>query len=87
MWLKYSLMGLHIDAMKLNNMKKSPIEFINLSFSALMVVLTVAGAFTFYFTDLMEDRVFGNKRYILGTIFLAYAIYRSYRMYKAYRAQ
>jgi len=68
-------------------MKKSPIELINLSFSTLMVLLTIAGAYTFYFTDLMEDRVFGNKRYILGTIFLSYAIYRSYRMYKAYKAQ
>ena len=68
-------------------MKKSPIELINLSFSALMVVLTIVGAFVFFFTDLMDDRVFGNKRYILGTIFLAYSIYRSYRMYKAYKVQ
>lgn len=66
-------------------MKKSPIEIINLSFSALMVLLTFVGAIAFYFTDLLNDRVFGNKRYILGTIFLAYAIYRSYRMYKAYK--
>lgn len=68
-------------------MKKSPIELINLSFSALMVLITIVGAITFYFTDLLSDRVFGNKRYILGTIFLAYAIYRSYRMYKAYKTQ
>lgn len=66
-------------------MKKSPTELINLSFSALMVIITIVGAFTFYFTDLLEDRVFGNKRYILGTIFLGYSIYRSYRMYKAYK--
>jgi len=51
-----------------------------------MVIITIVGAFTFYFTDLLEDRVFGNKRYILGTIFLGYSIYRSYRMYKAYKA-
>lgn len=68
-------------------MKKSAIELINLSFSALMVLLTITGAFVFFFTDLMDDRVFGNKRYILGSIFLLYSAYRSYRMYKAYKAQ
>jgi hypothetical protein len=62
-------------------MKKSPIELINLSFSTLMVLLTITGFFVFLFTDLMSDRVFGVKRYILAVIFLAYAIYRSYRMY------
>ncbi len=61
-------------------MKKSPIELINLSFSTLMVLLTITGFFVFLFTDLMSDRVFGLKRYILAIIFLAYAIYRSYRM-------
>jgi len=64
-------------------MKKTPIELINLVFSGLMVLLTITGTFVFLFTDLMSDRVFGNKRYILGFVFLAYAIYRSYRMYTA----
>lgn len=63
-------------------MKKSPIELINLSFSILMVLITTVGAYVFFFTDLMNDRVFGNKRYILGTIFITYAIYRTYRIYK-----
>ena len=62
-------------------MKKSPIELINLSFSTLMVLLTITGFFIFLFTDLMSDRVFGVKRYILAIIFLAYSVYRSYRMY------
>lgn len=62
-------------------MKKSPIELINLSFSTLMVLLTITGFFVFLFTDLMTDRVFGFKRYILAIIFLGYAVYRSYRMY------
>lgn len=52
-------------------------------FSAVMVIITFAGAFVFFFTDLMQDKAYGSKRYILGTIFLAYAIYRSYRMYSA----
>ena len=68
-------------------MKKSPIELINLSFSTLMIVLTITGFFVFLFTDLMSDRVFGFKRYVLAFIFLAYAIYRSYRMYKVFKKE
>ncbi len=63
-------------------MKKSPTELINLSFSAIMVLLTTTGCFVFLFTDLLSDRVFGNKRYVMAIVFLAYAIYRSYRMYQ-----
>ena len=63
-------------------MQKSPTELINLTFSSLMVLLTITGFFVFLFTDLLSDRVFGNKRYILAFVFLAYAIYRSYRMYQ-----
>ena len=68
-------------------MKKSPIELINLSFCTLMIVLTITGFFVFLFTDLMSDRVFGFKRYVLAFIFLAYAIYRSYRMYKVFKKE
>ncbi len=53
---------------------------INLVFSGLMVVLTISGAIIFLFTDLFTDRVFGRNRYILGVVFLIYAVYRSYRM-------
>lgn len=67
-------------------MKKSPTELINLVFSGLMVLLTFTGAIVFFFTDLFEDRAYGNKRYILGTVFLAYCLYRSWRMYTAYKA-
>ena len=66
-------------------MKKSPIELINLTFSSMMVLLTAAGFFVFLFTDFFSDRVFGNKRYILACVFLAYAIYRSYRMYQVFK--
>jgi len=68
-------------------MKKSPIELINLVFSGLMVLITLAGAIVFLFTDLMSDRAYGNKRIILGAVFLAYAIYRSYRMYTALKKE
>lgn len=65
-------------------MKKSPTELINLTFSGLMILLTLAGAIVFWFTDLFSDRAYGSKRIILGTVFFAYAIYRSYRMYSAF---
>lgn len=67
-------------------MKKTPIEMINLTFSAIMILITVIGAFVFLFTDLMNDRLFGVRRYILGFIFIIYSIYRSYRVYKAVKA-
>lgn len=68
-------------------MKKSPIELINLVFSGMMVLLTFTGSIVFLFTDLMSDKAFGNKRIILGVIFLAYAIYRTYRMYIAFQSE
>jgi uncharacterized membrane protein len=66
-------------------MKKSPVEMMNLVFSGMMILLTLSGAIVFLFTDLLSDRAYGNKRIILGIIFLAYAIYRSYRVYTAYQ--
>ncbi len=66
-------------------MKQSPTELINLSFSVIMVLITFVGAFVFLFTDLMSDKVFGNKRYVMAVVFLAYAIYRSYRIYKVFK--
>jgi len=68
-------------------MKKSPVELINLVFSSLMVLLTFTGSIVFLFTDLFSDRAFGNKRIVLGIVFLAYAIYRSYRMYTALKKE
>ena len=67
-------------------MKKSPTELMNLVFSGIMILLTLTGAIVFLFTDLLSDRAYGNKRIILGVIFLAYAIYRSYRVYAAFKA-
>lgn len=68
-------------------MKKSPVELINLVFSAVMVLITFTGSIVFLFTDLLSDRAFGNKRIVLGIVFLAYAIYRSYRMYSAFKKE
>lgn len=67
--------------------KKSPIELINLMFSAIMVLLTFTGSLIFAFTDWFEDRAYGTKRYILSVVFMAYSIYRIYRMYQAFRVE
>lgn len=67
-------------------MKKSPTELINISFSVLMIVLTLSGFIIFMFTDYFSDRAVGPKRYILAIIFLAYSIYRGYRVYNVIRA-
>lgn len=67
-------------------MKKTPVELMNLTFSGIMILLTLSGAIVFLFTDLLSDRAYGDKRIILGIIFLAYSIYRSYRVYTAYKA-
>lgn len=68
-------------------MKKTPTEMINLAFSGIMVLLTFTGAIVFLFTDLLSDRAFGNKRIVLGAVFLAYAVYRSYRMYQVFNTK
>ena len=65
--------------------KKSPTELINLVFSCMMVLLTFTGAIVFFFTDLLSDKAFGNKRIVLGVVFLAYAIYRSFRIYNVHK--
>lgn len=66
-------------------MKRSPIELINLSFTGIMILLTVCGFFVFLFTDLFSDRVYGTKRYVLAIVFLTYAIYRGYRVYQVFK--
>jgi hypothetical protein len=66
-------------------MKLSPTELINLSFTGIMILLTVCGFFIFLFTDLFSDRVYGTKRYVLAVVFLVYAVYRSYRVYTIFK--
>lgn len=67
--------------------KKSPTEMMNLVFSGIMVLLTFTGSIVFLFTDLLSDKAYGNKRIVLGVVFLAYAIYRTYRMYNVLKPE
>jgi hypothetical protein len=66
---------------------KNGINYVTLWFSAAMVILVLAGAIAFIFTDFMEDRVYGTKRVVLTLVFLAYAIYRAIRIYQIFRAK
>jgi hypothetical protein len=67
----------------MNTKKHSPIAYINLAFSMVMVLVTLFGSFIFLFTDLLMENASGYRRTILGIVFLAYAIYRGYRIYKS----
>jgi hypothetical protein len=51
-----------------------------------MVLIVIAGAIAFTFTDFMIDRVYGNKRIILTVVFLAYATFRGVRIYQIFKA-
>jgi hypothetical protein len=53
---------------------------ITIWFSAVMILLVTCGAFLFAFTDVMSDRLSGNKRLILIFVFAAYSLYRAFRL-------
>ena len=52
-------------------------------FGMIMIILVVAGAFTFSFTDVMSDRLFGDKRTGFIIMLFAYAVYRGFRLYQS----
>jgi hypothetical protein len=53
---------------------------ITIWFSAVMILLVTCGAFLFAFTDVMSDRLSGNKRVMLIFVFAAYSLYRAFRL-------
>lgn len=60
---------------------------VTLWFSVFMVVIVIAGAIAFTFTDFMSDRLYGNKRIILTVVFLAYAVFRGIRIYQVFKSK
>lgn len=50
-----------------------------------MVLLVVAGAFAFIFTDFMIDRVSGGRRFMMIVVFCAYGAFRGMRVYQQLR--
>ena len=65
---------------------KNNLNFVTLWFSVLMVIVVIAGAIAFTFTDFMSDRVYGSKRVILTVVFLGYAIFRGIRIYQVFKS-
>ena len=59
---------------------------VTLWFSVFMVLIVIAGAFAFTFTDFMIDRVYGTKRIVLTVVFLGYAVFRGIRIYQVFKA-
>ena len=51
-------------------------------FGLVMIILVLAGAFAFMFTDFMSDKLFGGKRTGFIVMLFAYAVYRSFRLYQ-----
>lgn len=52
-------------------------------FGMIMIILVIAGAFMFSFTDVMSDRLFGAKRTGFIIMLFAYAVYRGFRLYQS----
>lgn len=59
---------------------KLGLNSISVWFGMIMILLVVAGAFAFAFTDFMDDRLFGPKRIFFVVLLLAYGIYRIFRL-------
>ncbi|MEO6304975.1 MAG: hypothetical protein ABIP51_17570 [Bacteroidia bacterium] len=49
---------------------------------AFMIIIVLAGAIAFAFTDLMSDKLYGGKRTGFIIMLFAYAIYRGFRLYQ-----
>jgi len=56
-------------------------------FSLLMIALTISGAIAFAFTDFMDERLFGKKRFYFVILLVSYSIYRIFRLYQSIKAK
>ena len=61
---------------------KSITNIVSIWFGAIMVVVVLFLGGLMAFTDVMTDRLYGNKRTFFIVLMFAYAIYRSYRIYQ-----
>jgi FlaA1/EpsC-like NDP-sugar epimerase len=51
--------------------------------SGFMVIMCLVFAYFLMFTELMEDRLYGQNRWILTGVLLAYAAFRVFRLYRS----
>ena len=56
-------------------------QMISFWFGGVMVVVVIALAIAVLTTDMLSERLYGNKRIMFVVLLFAYAVYRSYRMY------
>jgi hypothetical protein len=63
-------------------MKRSLAAITNLWFGVVMILAVLFLAAAVLFTNVLDDRLYGNKRTIFVVILLAYALYRGFRLYQ-----
>jgi len=61
-------------------MKLLGINSLSIWFGMIMILLVLAGAFAFAFTDFMDYRLYGRKRFFFVLLLLAYGVYRIFRL-------
>lgn len=66
---------------------KNNLNFLSLWFGIIMILVVLAGAIAFTFTDFMDDRLYGGKRVLLTIIFVGYAVYRGIRIYQVLKSR
>jgi hypothetical protein len=64
---------------------KLGLNSISVWFGMIMILLVLAGAIAFSFTDFMDDRLFGTKRFFFVLLLIAYAVYRGFRLYQIFK--
>jgi hypothetical protein len=55
-------------------------RLVSVWFGAVMILLVVTGAIAFAFTDFMDERLYGKKRWFFVLLLLSYGIYRAFRL-------
>jgi hypothetical protein len=53
----------------------------------LIILMALTGAISFAFTNVMEDKLYGNKRTGFIVMLIVYSGYRSFRVYQTLKQQ
>jgi hypothetical protein len=66
---------------------KNSLFSISSIFGMIMIIVVLFLAFGVAFTDMLDDRLYGNKRTFFIVLLFAYAVYRGFRLYQVSRGQ
>jgi hypothetical protein len=67
-------------------MRRLPVNrSISLWSGVVMIMLLIVGAVVILLTNVLDDRLYGNKRYFFVGLLLAYAVYRGFRVKQLFR--